>query len=366
MTRPVPREAVRIRCGRFPRIHSHMVAVPSTSPTSTGLVAQRITHTASAQGEEEHVEGLQMSAKEIERLLAEALDAFDDPTPLPPVAAGEVGRRSSVPICQLPQVAGHKSISAARSSCSVMASSISKQNSRSVPSMAPVASMRQDTHRSGVSPGEDELASEIKPQPQVGDSGSPSRSSEASEPQTELSSRGNISTMRVQAEAIVYWTAVRGQDSPRSTEQHTEQSVVQHAEQQMAMDVAETSDAQTDLEENEPAVDAAGLAQSPSILIVSEPVVDAACKAQSPTISTLGESLSGSIDGSLRDSYPTLTAVAGGVHPPWPKSHGVLFGNSTTHALPAIQPWPPDPGRVQESWRRGGRVQGTSGGRAWA
>jgi len=346
-----------------------MVAVPSTSPTSTGLVAQRITHTASAQGEEEHVEGLQMSAKEIERLLAEALDAFDDPTPLPPVAAGEVGRRSSVPICQLPQVTGHKSISAARSSSVMMSNGdqqYDQQYSRSVPSMAPVASMRQDTHRSGVSPGEDELASEIKPQPQVGDSGSPSRSSEASEPQTELSSRGNISTMRVQAEAIVYWTAVRGQDSPRSTEQHTEQSVVQHAEQQMAMDVAETSDAQTDLEENESAVDAAGLAQSPSILIVSEPVVDATCKAQSPTISTLGESLSGSIDGSLRDSYPTLTAVAGGVHPPWPKSHGVLFGNSTTHALPAIQPWPPDPGRVQESWRRGGRVQGTSGGRAWA
>jgi len=156
VTRPVPREAVRIRCGRFPRIHSHMVAVPSTSPTSTGLVAQRITHTASAQGEEEHVEGLQMSAKEIERLLAEALDAFDDPTPLPPVAAGEVGRRSSVPICQLPQVTGHKSISAARSSSVMMSNGdqqYDQQYSRSVPSMAPVASMRQDTHRSGVSPG---------------------------------------------------------------------------------------------------------------------------------------------------------------------------------------------------------------------
>ena len=282
------------------------------------------------------MESLQMSAKEIERLLAEALDDFDDPTPLPPVAAGEVGRRSSVPICQLPQVAGHKSISAARSSCSVMASRISKQNSRSVP-VEPAVSMRQDTHRSGFSPGEDELASEIKPQPQVGDSGSPTRGSETRVSRTELSSCGNRS-MRVQTNAIAHQEAAREHNSPRSTEQHTEQSVVQHAEQQMAMDVAETSDAQTDLEENEPAVDAAGLAQSPSILIVSEPVVDAACMAQSPTISTLGESLSGSIDGSLRDSYPTLTAVAGGVHPPWPKSHGVLFGNSTTHALPAILP----------------------------
>ena len=68
-----------------------------------------------------------MSDKEIEQLLAEALDAFDDPTPFPavPVAAGD-GRRSRVS-SQLPQpaVAGRKSISAARSSCSVVASSIS-------------------------------------------------------------------------------------------------------------------------------------------------------------------------------------------------------------------------------------------------
>ena len=62
-----------------------MVAVPSTSPTSTGLVAQRISYTASAQGEGDQAEGLQMSVKEIEQLLAEALDAFDDPTPLPAV-----------------------------------------------------------------------------------------------------------------------------------------------------------------------------------------------------------------------------------------------------------------------------------------
>ena len=62
-----------------------------------------------------------MSDKEIELLLAEALDAFDDPAPLPAVAAGDVGRRISVSKqLPFPAVAGRKSISAGRSSYSVM------------------------------------------------------------------------------------------------------------------------------------------------------------------------------------------------------------------------------------------------------
>jgi len=160
--------------------------------------------------------------------------------------------------------------------------------------------------------------------------------------------------MRVQAKPTIYWTAVRGQDSSHSTEQRTEQSVVQHAEQQMAMDVAATSYAPDDLEENEPAVDAAGMAQSPSIegwsieldgSPTSTVVIEYKHAGQ---VYVIGGSLSGSVDELLGDSHPTLAAMAGGARPPWPASDGVLFGTEPTP--PAIQPWPPDPGRVKESW----------------
>jgi len=319
----------------------------------TGLVGQGISHTAHAQGEGDQVECSQMSDEEIEQLLAEALDAFDDPTPFPAVAAGDVGRRSSVSICQLPQpaVACHKSFSAARSSCSVVASSISMQYSRSV-RVEPATSTRQDTHRSGVSPGAgDQLASDISPPPQleVIPSGSPSqRLTTLCQP--ELSSSGSGCPVQMQQYASAHREAARGRESPRSTVQYAQQ-LMQSAEQWMAMYAdGRSSSAPIDLGKHEPAVDAAGVAQSPSVLVVSEPAVDAARMARPPTISALDGSLSGSLD-ELGDSYPTLAAVAGGARPPWPiwpASDGVLFGAGPTP--PAILPWPPDPGRVRKSW----------------
>jgi len=272
-------EAVSIRRGRFPRPDSCMVSGDKISKALPSLVALPLKHITSAQGEGDQVEGLKMSDEEIEQLLAEVLDAFDDPTPLPPVAAGEAGRRSRVSICQLPQpaVAGRKSIGAARSSCSVVAVSISKQYSRSV-RMEPTTSMRQDTHRSGVSPGAgDQLASDISPPPQleVIQSGSPSqRLTFLYRP--ELSSSGSGCPVRMQQNANAHQQAARGHESTRSTVRYAQQ-LMQSAGRWKAMYAdGRSSSAPDDLGKHEPAVDAAGVAQSPSVLVVSEPAVDAA------------------------------------------------------------------------------------------
>ena len=75
-----------------------MVAVPSTFPaTASSLVALIFVH-RKTQGEGSQGESAQMSTEELTQLLGEALDDFDDPTPLPTVDTDGIGRRCTASI----------------------------------------------------------------------------------------------------------------------------------------------------------------------------------------------------------------------------------------------------------------------------